>query len=72
MGYYTGKLSGDGDDVNMKGSMGFNIGAGVDLLMGLYGEVVYNIVSMEPDVEGGVSKKFNSVQVMVGYSFDLL
>ena len=72
VGYYTGKLSGDGDDVNMKGSMGFNIGAGVDLLMGLYGEVVYNIVSMEPDVEGGVSKKFNSVQVMVGYSFDLL
>ena len=75
--YYSGKWKSSGDDVNMKGSIGFNIGAGVDFLMGLYGEVVYHIVSLEPDMENlpaefSGSKGYNSVQVTVGYSFDLL
>jgi opacity protein-like surface antigen len=74
--YYSGKWSNDGD-VDMKGSVGYNIGAGVDFLMGLYGEVVYHIVSLEPDMENlpaefAGSKGYNSVQVTVGYSFDLL
>jgi hypothetical protein len=74
--YYTGKWS-NGSDVDMKGSIGFNIGAGVDFLFGLYGEVVYHIVSLEPDVENlpaelSGSKGYNSVQVTIGYSFDLL
>ena len=74
--YYSGKWS-NGGDVDMKGSVGFNIGAGVDFLMGLYGEVVYHIVSLEPDMENlpdefAGSKGYNSVQVTVGYSFDLL
>ena len=76
--YYSGKWkSDDSDDTNVKGSMGFNIGAGVDFLMGLYGEVVYHIVSHELDMENlpselSGSKGYNSVQVTVGYSFDLL
>lgn len=72
--YYSGKWKFDGsDDTNVKGSMGFNIGAGVDFLMGLYGEVVYHIVSHELDIENPPdSKGYNSVQVTVGYSFDLL
>ena len=74
--YYSGKWS-NGGDVDMKGSVGYNIGAGVDFLMGLYGEVVYHIVSLEPDMENlpdelSGSKGYNSVQVTVGYSFDLL
>ena len=76
--YYSGKWKSDGDDdTNVKGTMGFNIGAGVDFLMGLYGEVVYHIVSHELDMENlpselSGSKGYNSVQVTVGYSFDLL
>jgi hypothetical protein len=74
--YYSGKWS-NGGDLDMKGSIGFNIGAGVDFLMGLYGEVVYHIVSLEPDIENlpadaAGSKGYNSIQVTVGYSFDLL
>ena len=74
--YYSGKWKSDGDDdTNVKGTMGFNIGAGVDFLMGLYGEVVYHIVSHELDMENlpselSGSKGYNSVQVTVGYSFD--
>ncbi len=76
--YYSGKWkSDDSDDTNVKGSMGFNIGAGVDFLMGLYGEVVYHIVSHELDMENlpselSGSKGYNSIQVTVGYNFDLL
>jgi len=75
--YYSGKWKSPGNDINMKGTIGFNIGAGVDFLMGLYGEVVYHIVSLEPDMENlpeeySGSKGYNSVQVTVGYSFDLL
>ncbi len=75
--YYTGKWkSGDGD-IDLKGSVGFNIGAGVDLLFGLYGEFVYHIVSHELDAENlpadlAGSKGYNSFQVTVGYAFDLL
>jgi opacity protein-like surface antigen len=72
VGYYSGKWKSDAGDVDLKSTVGFNIGAGVDLLMGLYGEVVYHIVSMEADVSGAESMGYNSIQVQIGYSFDLL
>ena len=72
VGYYSGKWKTDNGDVDLKSTVGFNIGAGVDLLMGLYGEVVYHIVSMEADIPDASSQGYNSVQVQIGYSFDLL
>jgi len=71
--YYSGKIKTEGrDDLDLKGSIGFNIGGGVDLLMGLYAEAVYHIVSLEADVADSEKKGFNSIQVTVGYNFDLL
>ena len=75
--YYSGKWDFRSDDygtgTDLKGSVGFNIGAGVDFLMGLYGEVVYHIVSHEIDMEGlpaelSGSKGYNSIQVTIGYT----
>jgi hypothetical protein len=34
--------------------------------------VVYHIVSMEEDIPNATSRGYNSVQVQIGYSFDLL
>lgn len=73
LAFYNGKWKMEGqEDVDLKSKMGFNVGAGVDLIMGLYGEVVYHMISLEPDVQGAESAKYNSVQVQIGYSFDLL
>ena len=71
--YYTGKWKSDEGDIDLKGTVGFNIGAGVDFLMGLYGEVVYHIVSHEIDMEGlpsefSGSMGYNSIQVTIGYN----
>ena len=75
VGFYSGKTEFSGNitgDVDFKSAVGFNIGAGVDLPMGLYGEFVYHIVSRELDVEGAESGGANNWAISVGYSFDLL
>jgi opacity protein-like surface antigen len=75
VGYYTGKLEVSGTqsgEADFKSTVGFNVGAGVDLPMGLYGEFIYHIVSRELDVAGATSSGFNNWAINVGYSFDLL
>jgi len=75
VGYYSGKLELSGamtGEADFKSTVGFNIGAGVDMPMGLYGEFVYHIVSRELDVDGAESAGYNNWAISVGYSFDLL
>ncbi len=75
VGYYSGKTEFSGNisrDVDFKSAVGFNIGAGVDLPMGLYGEFIYHIVSRELDWPGEESQGYNNWAISVGYSFDLL
>ena len=74
VGYYSGKaeLEGGGQSgsVDYKGTLGFNVGAGVKAIMGLYGEFVYHIVSRELDVDSAESAGSNNWMIMVGYSFE--
>ncbi len=75
VGYYSGKLElsgGSTGEADFKSAVGFNIGAGVDLPMGLYGEFVYHIVSRELDLPGQESGGANNWAISLGYSFDLL
>ncbi len=75
--FYDGKWSVGDNDLDLKGSVGFNVGAGVDFLFGLTGEVVYHIVSHELDMENlpselSGSMGYNTIQVVLGYNFSLL
>lgn len=75
VGYYSGKVELSGNqtgEADFKSAVGFNVGAGVDMPMGLYGEFVYHIVSRELDVSGATSMGYNNWAINVGYSFDLL
>ncbi len=78
--YYTGKVKVDiagvsGED-DFKNTLGFNIGAGVKTMVGLYGEFVFHLLSRELDAEtadpGTVKKAaYNNWMLMVGYQFEL-
>jgi opacity protein-like surface antigen len=78
--YYTGKikveLAGASHDEKFKNTLGFNIGAGVKTMTGLYGEFVVHLLSRELDTENvdpGTAKKaaYNNWMLMVGYQFEL-
>ena len=58
-------------EVDLKSTVGFNIGAGIRTMIGLYGEFRYNIVSMEADLEGAESAGANSWMLVAGYRFGL-
>jgi opacity protein-like surface antigen len=74
VGYYMGNFKTEAEgqtlvDEKFKSKIGFNAGAGVSLLMGLYGEVVYHIVTREVDLEGAESFGYNYWAINVGYAF---
>ena len=80
-GYYTGSSETNlpdalkdvaGLDTDYKSTLGFNIGAGVDVLFGLNAEFVYHIVSKELDVTDAKSFGANYWGLRVGYYFSLL
>lgn len=74
IGMYSGKseLTEPAEpEVDLKSSMGFNIGAGIKTMIGLYGEFRYNIVSMEKDIEGAASMGYNNWMLVAGYRFSL-
>jgi hypothetical protein len=73
IGYYMGKMTvnaGDlSEDYDFKGAMGYSVGAGVDIFLGLYGEVVYHMVEHEfKDIEGDPFK-YNNFALNVGWKF---
>jgi len=78
LGYYMGSMEykleewGDTDktEKDFKGALGYNVGAGVETFLGIYGEVMFHIVERELDVEDAVSAAFNNVAVNVGYRFE--
>ena len=79
-GYYSGKLkvevAGESGEEDFKNTLGFNIGAGVKTMTGLYGEFVYHILSRELDVKNPdpdeVKKAvYNNWMLMIGYQFEL-
>lgn len=81
VGYYTGKIKAKGEsngqtlydeEEKFKSKIGFNVGVGVSFLMGLYGEVVYHMVSREidnPEVLNSGSFGYNYWAINVGYAF---
>jgi opacity protein-like surface antigen len=75
VGMYSGKLEAsigdESESVDFKSSTGFNIGAGVKTMIGIYGEFTYHIVSRELDVEGAPSTGYNNWMLLVGYRFNL-
>jgi opacity protein-like surface antigen len=59
--------------VNIKSTLGFNLGAGVDINFsksgGLFGELVYHFVSREEDTQGAQSYQANNYALHVGWQF---
>jgi hypothetical protein len=79
-GYYSGKIKVDltGNvtvpglaSTDFKNTLGFNIGAGVKTMVGLYGEFVYHIISRKPDITDAKQAAYNNWMLMVGYQFEL-
>jgi len=75
LGYYMGTFEAESDfgsgEEDFKGAIGFNIGAGVNTEMGIYGEFVFHIVSRELDMDGAESFGANNWGVNVGYRLPL-
>jgi hypothetical protein len=78
--YYSGKVTveaaGESRDLEFKNTLGFNFGAGVKTMTGLYGEFIFHILSRELDTEtvepGTVQDAaYNNWMLMVGYQFEL-
>ena len=74
IGYYMGKVTVNArdlsEDYDFKGAMGYSVGAGVDIFLGLYGEVVYHMVEQEfKDVEDADPFKYNNFALNVGWKF---
>jgi hypothetical protein len=74
IGYYMGNLEFSLNDysekADFKGAIGYSVGAGADLLLGFYAEVMYHIVSRELDLEdAGDAADFNNLMINVGYNF---
>ena len=79
LGYYFGDVKVKGEFMGMKmdetldvdGAVGFNVGAGVMLKKGFYGEFNYNILSRKSsDGEGGSdSYGANTWAIQLGYRF---
>jgi hypothetical protein len=59
-------------DYDLKGAVGFSVGAGVDIFLGLYGEVVYHMVNQEFDEDEYDigSFKYNNFALNVGWQFN--
>jgi opacity protein-like surface antigen len=59
--------------VDFKSTVGFNLGAGVDINFtksgGLFGELVYHFVSRERDAQGTQSYQANNYALHVGWQF---
>jgi len=76
VGYYTGsvetKTPAGTVTTDFKNTLGFNVGAGVDTFIGLYGEFLYHIVSREADAQNAQSFGANYWALRVGYYFSLL
>ncbi len=80
-GYYSGKSETNlpdalkdvaGLDADYKGTLGFNIGAGVNTFIGLNAEFVYHMVSQKLDITDAKSLSSNYWGLRVGYYFSLL
>jgi len=72
VGYYLGGWDqGDWGDGDFDGAVGFSVGAGVNTLMGIYGEFVYHIVSRKGDWEGAKSYGYNNWGIHAGYRIEL-
>jgi opacity protein-like surface antigen len=73
--YYTGKVKveggGESEEIDFKNTLGFNIGAGVKTMIGIYGEFVYHILSRELDTENPEKAGYNNWMIMAGYQFEL-
>ena len=77
VGYYTGSVEvktepGVTTTTDFKNTLGFNVGAGVDTFIGLYGEFLYHIVSRELDADNAASVGANYWGLRVGYTVSLL
>ncbi len=71
VGYYLGGWEQGNADGDFDGAIGFNVGAGVNTMMGIYGEFVYHIVSRKGDWEGAKSYGYNNWGIHAGYRIDL-
>ena len=78
--YYTGKMTvkaaGESEDFKFKNTLGYNIGAGVKTMTGLYGEFIFHLLSRELDTESvdpatAKDAAYNNWMLMVGYQFEL-
>ena len=61
----------NGNETFAWAEFGFNIGAGVKTLPGVYAEFIYHIVSRKADWEGAESMGANNWGIHVGYQLDL-
>ncbi len=81
LGYYFGNAKVEGtfmgekmtETVDIDGAVGFNVGAGVMLKKGFYGEFNYNILSRKAEdaEEGSDSYGANTWAIQVGYRFKM-
>ncbi len=76
IGYYSGSVETSLQDVTNKydydGTIGYQIGIGIELPFGLYGEFDYNIVSFEQEVQDQEDLEklgANNWMISVGYKF---
>ena len=70
-GMYTGGWEQGEWDGDYDSAIGFNIGAGVKTLPGIYAEFIYHIVKRKGDWEGAESMGANNWGIHVGYQLGL-
>lgn len=78
LGYYMGKVEAEiseggqtmSAENDMKGALGYNLGAGVETFLGIYAEVIFHIVEREIDVKDTEPFGANNVAANIGYRIE--